>query len=205
VTLAQLRTALRTRLGVPTGDPLLTDTNATDLVNSALHMLETEHDWPWLETSEDLATVIGTATVTPGATWMRTINLRISNGVSLSRRPVEEVDFMASAGTGEPRLYAVTGATITLFPTPSAVLTLKHRFVRSEPDLAADGDTPLVPASFRPAIVEYAAHLAYRRMRDEAKAAVALAAYGDWLKQMRARASRYADTHGGGAEAPAKP
>lgn len=197
--LSALRTAVRTRLGVPAGDPLVTDTNLTDLVNSALHYLETEHDWPWLEATEDLATGIGTPSVTPGATWLRTIDLRVANGVVLSRRPIEELDFLASAGTGEPRLWCVTGATIALFPTPSAVVTLKHRFVRTEPDLVSGTDTPLVPASFHSAIVEYAAHLAYRRTRQADHAKVALDAYADWLAQMKRRGTRYADTHGGGA------
>lgn len=199
--LTALRTAVRTRLGVPSTDPQLTDANLTDLVNAANHYLETEWDWPWLETTEDIATVIGTATITPAAGWMRTIDLRISNGVVLNRRPIEELDFLASAGTGEPRLWCVAGGTITLFPTPSAVLTLKHRYVRSEPDLASGGDTPLVPASFHSAIVEYAAHLAYRRTRSDDKAKIALDAYGTWLEQMKRRADRYADTHGGGAQA----
>lgn len=201
MTFAQLRAAVRTRLGVPETDPQYTDAAVGDLVNSANHYLETEHDWPWLETSEDLPTAVGTPTVTPGATWVRSIDLRISADVLLSRRPIEELDFLAGTGAGEPRLWCVIGGQIALYPTPSAVITLKHRFVRSEPDLAANGDTPLVPSIWHSAIVEYSAFLSYRRGRDEDRAKAALAAYETWLAQMKRRANRYADTHGGGASA----
>ncbi len=198
--LATLRSAVRTRLGVPASDPIFTDGALTELVNSANHYLETEWDWPWLETTEDIATVIGTATYTPGATWMRTIDLRVANGALLRRVPIDELDFLSSAGTGEPRLFCVTGGQLTVFPTPSAVLTLKHRYVRSEPDLVNAGDTPLVPLSFRSAIVEYASFLALRRSRDEGRAEVARSGYKEWLEQMVKRTARYADTAGGGAE-----
>jgi hypothetical protein len=193
---AALRAAVRNRMGNPADDALFTDGVVTDLVNAALHYLETEHDWAWLEAVETIATIAATGTYALAATYGRSISLT-SGGFPLKRVTVEELELLRDAA-GPPKMWAAYGNQLELVPVPTGVANLRHRFIRTEPDLAADGDTPLMPARWHQAVVDYAANLGYRREGNLQEAGSALAAYEAWLEQMRREASRYSRDDGGG-------
>lgn len=197
--LTALQAAVKTRMAVPGTDALFTSAVLTDLINSALHYIETEADWPWLEASETITTTNTTDAYTPNANWRRTIDLRLSTGHVLRRIPVAELDFYT--GTGEPRLYAIYANQLVLRPTPvtSFLPTILHRYIRKETDLASGSDTPLMDSSYHSAIVEYATFLAHRRQAKTAEADAALAAYETWRDQMIRRAHRWSDDTGGGS------
>lgn len=202
--LTALRTAVRTRLGVPTNDALFTDTVVTSLINAALHAIETKHDWEWLEADETLATVASQTYVAPTDTdWLRTISCTISGRVPLERRTITELDLMLG-DSGTPRYWGVFNRKIELRPVPSAILSIKHRFVQAEPDLVSDSDTPLMPASFHTSIVELAAHYGFRRSKNLPAAGAALSDYQAWEERMLGRADRSSDSAGGG-DAPTPP
>lgn len=197
--LTALQTALRERLGIPTTDAFFASGNLTSLLNAALHYIETEFDWPWLETNESIPTVNAQQAYTTAAGAMRTVTVRnATSGVLLRELPLEELDFWGTPA-GSPRAFARQASSLLLVPVPTGVESLTHRYVRSEPDLASGTDTPLMPASFHQSIVEYAAYLSFRRDSNVGEAGAALAAYNDWREQMMRRANRWADTDGGGA------
>lgn len=200
--LQTFRSELRTRLGVPAGDAFWTDPACNQLINAAVHLVETEDDWAWLETTENIVTVNGTDTYPTAATCLRTLAVRSPQNLVLRRMDVREID--GWTGSGTPRIYATFGASLVVRPTPTVVETLLHRFLRTEPELVNAADTPLLPTSYHPAVVEAAAMMAFRRENKTQAAEGAKATYNDWVEQMRRRANRRSDDPGGGAGAEPK-
>jgi hypothetical protein len=78
VTLTEMRTAVRTRIGNPSTDGFFTDAQLTDLINEALAAVSAEEDWPWLQTSANITTVAGTAAYAAPAGWVHTKQLYIN-------------------------------------------------------------------------------------------------------------------------------
>ena len=191
------RTNIRLRLGIPSGDAMFSDTDLMNLTNTSIRHLSAEADWDWLIGSESINTVDATETITPGATWVRTIDLTIGVYAPLRKITVDELDYMDGA-SGQPKFYAVMGGGIVLRPIPNAVYAIQHRFVKSETALTSGANTPLVPTVFHDAIVEYASYLAFRRINQMTDAKAALEGYQMWLAKMHGRGDRYADTTGGG-------
>lgn len=202
--LAALRTALRTRLGVPSSDALFTDTVCTSLINAALHAIEVRHDWPWLEAVETIPTVNATDAYTPNAAWMRTVSLTISGRHPLERVSIEKLDSLLGT-TGDPRFYGVFAEQLIVRPVPTGALNMTHRYIKKEADLAADANTPLMPASFHESIVSYAAHLGFRRSNQLADAGAALAEFQAWEERMLQRGDRLSEETGGGEAAATAP
>jgi hypothetical protein len=183
---AQLREATYDKLGVDSTDPRLGTARIDRLINEALHWIETDKDWPWLMTSTTFSTAAGTGAYTAPTDWLRTRSLRIADYSPLEVRSSEELDYDYPLSTeqGVPTAFGFEGDQLLLRPLPSGVYTVTHRYVRMEPDLNNDDQSPLMPASFHPAIAEVAAYLSLRRTREEERAAVAFAAYKDWHERM---------------------
>lgn len=198
--LTALTGALRTRLGVPSTDALFTDSVCTELINAAVHAIEVKHDWPWLEAVETINTVNGTDTYTPASGWMRTVSVTISGRPPLERRTIEEIDLLLGA-SGDPRFYTVFAEQIVVRPVPTSALAMKHRYIKTETDLSAGSDTPLIPAAYHQAVVSLAAHYGFRRSNQLADAGAALAEYQQWEDRMLTRGDRLSEENGGG-EAP---
>lgn len=192
MTLTQLRTALRVRLGVATNDTFYTDAVLTDLINEAMFVVENEHDWPWDLTQETITTVIGTAAYTPNANWYQTKELFISPYEVFDYMPLKAVDEIPNSG--RPLYYAIAGNAsgveqIIMKPTPDAVYTVTHRYYKTVTALSADGDTPIMPTQFHYAILAYALYLAHHRAdegvgRIGGREAAALKGYQNWLRIM---------------------
>lgn len=183
--LSQLRQSVLSRMGLTSADALFTSTVLTELVNEAVHAIETENDWPWLEAITTHSTTAGTQTLTVPTDWLRTRNLWITDNGPLTNTGFTDLRARFEASVqGQPAMYSVTADTIYLGPTPDAVYTVNHHYIKREPDLTSDTDSPLMPASFHPAIVEHATYLGLRRSREEGRASVALDAYQGWLRRM---------------------
>lgn len=187
--LTALRTAVLTRLGVPSGDALFTTAVLDASINAALHEIESEEDWPWYEASETITTAAGTQAYAVAATWLRTREVKPSGAAAdypLDRRSIAQLEEWYPYGdTGRPAAFAVEQGQLYLFPTPNGAYTYTHRYVKIEADLVNAGDTPLMPAQFHNAIAELATYVALKRSRDDARGSAALAAYERWASKMR--------------------
>lgn len=197
MTLSELQSALRTRLGVPNTDALFTDSVCTDLINQALHAIEVRHDWPWLEAVETITTANGDDDYVPAAGWMRTVSLTISGRAPLERKTITEIDELLGT-TGDPRFYTVFAEQIIVRPVPTSALAIRHRYIKKETDLAGGSDTPLLPASYHGALIALAASFAFRRSNQLADAGAAQAEYQAWEERMLSRADRLSEETGGG-------
>lgn len=182
--LAQLRDAVRTRIGVPASDTFYQDQTVTDLVNEALAVIATEADWPWLEASTTFSLVAGTATYTPPADWTRTRSLCIDGFDAMEWRSLIELREWPTTIVDTPRYFNVNVEQITVRPVPAAARTVIHDYVVDEPTLSADTDTPLMPSQYHYAIVAYAVHLAHMRSGDVQRATASMADYQSWLRRI---------------------
>lgn len=199
--LQTMRGKLRTRLGVPDSDGLYTDTVVDSLINSALHYLESEAAWGWLEAEETVTTINGTATYALPAGFRASIGVTSPDGYGLEKATAEHHRLLRGA-SGVPKVWDIFAATLRFAPTPATGLAFTHIYIGAEAELEADDDTPLLPAVWHDAVVEYAAYLGFRRWGSATEAGSALAAYETWLEQMMKQAPRYSLSTGGGSEPP---
>jgi hypothetical protein len=198
--LTTMRTSVRYRLGVPSTDSFYTDAILTETINEALRWYTVQWDWPWLEKSETLTTVNGTATVSPAADYSATIAIVDSTGVALERKPIEELLRMGTGTAAIVRYYSVVSGTLHFRPVPNANLSPVHYYRASETVLSGNSDVPLMPSQYHEAIVEYATAIALERRGATAEAAARREFANTWVENMRARADRYSESTGGGAQ-----
>jgi hypothetical protein len=198
--LSGMRTAVRYRLGVPSTDSFYTDAILTECVNEANRWIAAQWDWPWLEKFETLTTVNGTATVTPAADYSATIAVVDATGVPLVRVPIDELQRMGTGTAGVVRFFCVLAGTLHFRPVPNGNLSPVHYYRAAETALVNTSDVPLMPAQYHEAIVEAATAVALER-RGSVVEAVKRREYAQaWIENMRARADRYSESTGGGAQ-----
>ncbi len=193
-------------MGIPSGDSLLTTTVQTAFINEALHKLEGEGEWQWQEATETLNATTGNATLTPSSVnYSRTKHLAISTGVGapLELKDISFLDKLANA-SGEPVFYGFWAGALIIRPKADGSYSFTHRYLKREVDLVSGSDVPLVPDRWIPAVVEYAACLAYRRINDADNAARCLAAYQDWVQRAMNEGDLKATESGGGVPRGAK-
>lgn len=182
----QLREATYARCGLDSTDARLTTTRVDGFVNDALHQIEVEHDWPWLQASTTISAVSGTGSYSVPSDWLRTRYLRIDADSTMERYDIAELDdrWPDSSSTGRPSEYAVDVDAIVIRPIPDTSYTITHRYIKREPDLTDDSQSPLMPASFHAAIAELAAYLGLRSVREETRSQVCLQEYQQWQQRM---------------------
>lgn len=163
-TLTNLIARVYEAVGLPTTDGMITSSAVTSAINRGLERIATEKDWPWLEFTTTHSTVAGTNTITPPTGWTRTQFLYIGS-TELELRQRRDLIRFAEV-TGQPTLYAEQGDTILLAPTPAAVHTVNHGYIKKENVLSSGSDTTLLPAEYALLAVAAAGALVARRLRD---------------------------------------
>lgn len=188
--LADARDAVYLRTGYDSSDGQLTPERITSCLRAALNFITSEHDWDWLQTTETLSTVAGTASVTPlvgssaGVTWIRTLNLINSNADYIEKTPWSEFRMFLNTVTGEPTKWCDYGGQLCIWPTPDGVYTITHDFIRGENALNSDTDTPLLPTQFEDAWIAKATAMALRRVAESIRAQEQEADYQAWQHVM---------------------
>lgn len=198
--LSGFRTAIRTRLGVPSSDAFYTDTVLTDLTNSAIAFLSGEADWRWLEKSASISCVNADADYAVPADYRRTIAIIDADGVVLRRKPFDELQFMTTATDDTPHFFTIFGGFVHVRPVPNGTFTLTHYYVGEETALSSGTDTPALPTRWHDVAVEYACYLAKMRAGNYNEAEANLKVYQRWVEVMKSEAPAYAETLGGGEE-----
>lgn len=185
-TAATIRTLVRDRAAVAAGDQGLTDATILGFINSAARTVGLEGDWPWNTATETLATVAGTAFITPNAAWIGTKSLTIGiDGEDLQGFSIEEVDQSPSGSRGRPRIYAVWNDTLVLGPVPDAIYALTHRYYTTEKSDLIASDNVDSPEAFLEGVIEYTTYLSLRHLRRIEEAGAALAAYERWVRRAK--------------------
>lgn len=187
----EFRDRVYLRCGLDTADAMVSLPVVNNAMNDALHFLSTVRDWWWLESTETLATVAGTGTITLASAVRKSRSLAYADGTGeLDQVAVSTIDHDRTTAQGKPQVYALYGTQVVLAPIPGAVYSLTHRYLGGEPDLTDDNASPVLPAQYQAALVDYAAYLVLRRTHDSERAAEALAGYQNWERVMTDNARR---------------
>lgn len=163
----ELRSKLSLKLRLPpAGDPTLTETTLNDCLRLALRDVSSVKDWPWLLTT---ASVTFTAGVGPQPATLVKLRELVVN--SLRAHYVELAQFLDIIGnqTGQ-FVWTDIGTNIQLSPAPTTSPTNTLYFIRGEPELTADTQSPLCPEAHQAAVLARAAFHA-EIMRGKADAA----------------------------------
>lgn len=177
---AELRASLERRTGVA-----FDATAQTEFLNDALRATAAAADWPWLEATQTITLVAGTAAYALPTGYLDTRSVKLSDGEPVTRVAVEDGDRWDSWQAAPSCGYAIEGDTIVFFPTPAAADTVTHRYTVEETELSADGDEPLLPATFHPAVVCYAAKVMMDRLDQPRRADRFESEFNSWLRQMQ--------------------
>lgn len=189
----QLQAGVLNRLNMSASDPAASQ--AGDLVNEGLHMVEVAHPggWPYLRKTITYAWVAGIdsntfATIAPSDTIMRVNDLRVASGTTwlpIDYINPEEADqlYRSTDDTAIPALWYAEGRVVTLRPAPSAALSVQLRVIVGEPDLI-DTASPIMPEAYHPAIVAGAIVVYYETLQDVARAEAASRRFDGWIARM---------------------
>lgn len=197
--------AVQGRYGIPTDDGLLTPTVINGFIDRAVKKVELAHDWPWLETTETIATTNGTSVYSVASNYVRTISVRIEEAAPMTRFSIVEADHWGIANIGTPKAYALIGRQIRLIPTPNATLSVLHRYVRTETALGSDSAEPLCPEPWIEAVITWTGVLCADRTSNMEQHGARKVEFADIIGDLVRRSNEDADTTGGGAPAPVAP
>jgi len=182
-TAATIITNARNRVGISSTDGMATDAVMLEMVAAACRRVALMHDWPWLESSETLSTVIGTTEYTPGATWRTTTRVSIEGDDLEYRTPRDLADYLEM--DGRPVLYTVERGKLVLAPNPDAVYSVNHQFIRQEVALATTADSPLVPDWAIDLPTTIVAHMLAARIKDSGLQRLIEAEITDLIRSLR--------------------
>lgn len=182
--LSAIRTEVRTRCGLNSADANFTDAILLTLINAALRQISTVEDWPWMQVSTTAVTVAGTETITLAA------NCRKVNQMQYEYRDLRYVQFrdrhLYYGLTGYPALFSEFAGSYYIWPKPDAVYTIDYTYYRlTEPTLAADGDSPLIPDWAIDLLISKVCSLVARRNRDKDLESVFYAEHRQILQDIR--------------------
>lgn len=195
--LAQFRSSLRTRMGVPSNDAFYTDNVCDNFVNAALRDIDGAAAWRWNEDEQSVDIVNGTRSYDLPERYKASLFVATSEGFELERATAAHHRLLRGA-SGRPKVWDIYGSQLRVAPNPDGAYTLTHAYLKGEVSLDADEEEPILPVVWHQAVIERAVYLAHRRWGNLEEAGAALAAYQGLLDQMKPNARGYSEDTGGG-------
>ena len=182
--LLQLRSQVRSRLGVAATDNFVTDDIIDDHVNIAVQTIEAvaANGWPWQEV-RGTAICDAAGEITLPANWSKTRGVVVFNQ-TIDYMPPLELEFLRQ-GTGRPSHYAILNRQMMFGPIPEAGTQVVHYYYKNPTYLSDDADVPEMPERYYPTIVAKAAELMSIREDDRASAQTHLAEYMQGIDRMK--------------------
>lgn len=182
---AQMVDAVYRNTGYTVTDPIVTPAVVMGALSDALALIAAEADWPWLSTSTTFASVIGDPTYSLPTDYARTIRIIDPDGRPLERAEARQLEDEYEDLTGEPLYWTIDQEQVTLRPTPNAVRTYTHVYVRAEKVLYSDNDVPYLPAQWHFAAIQLAEARVHEIGRNPDRAADAERRYEQrWRSRM---------------------
>jgi hypothetical protein len=191
------------RYGFDDSDPLL------EWINVGINSVETYHDWPFLQSMQDLQIVAGTADLVVPADFSRVMTLRdMSSDLKLQHHELAwwEQNITQPTTTGEPTDFVVWGGkNITVWPVPDTTTMLRLFYVRQIDEMDGGGtDVPDLPRALHYAVVQFAGAFALQMENEEDRAANAQAqaeamcnrVWGKYSTSVSGESRRVVDTAG---------
>lgn len=198
--LSELIIEVRSRAGLLERDQMADPTTLTQFINHALGAIEAASPtgWPWLR-KPDVATALvfdqgayPFAALSGADIWRKIRAVRIAYGTEW--QPLEVMNDAAmreaypSTLPGQPQAWSTDGYNLLIRPLPNDATPIQLDVIVGEPDLVNPTDEPLLTDIFSDVCIDQAVYLLKRRVGDSQGAQVALSAYNDGIKGMRALA-----------------
>lgn len=139
-------------------------------INMGYHDFVLRELWPFRETTGTLTTVASTQEYDISTNFsdldeqnILSVAIQGSTNRKLIYWPFNQLranqpDFDL-IGAGVPERYYIKANQIGLWPAPNAVYTISIDYYKLPTELSADADTPIIPISYREALVQYALSL----------------------------------------------
>lgn len=155
-------------------------TRATRWINQSYQELCALERWPFLEATATGPAPLSVPTLLEVLTVVDTTN---TNTTLIEADQVELANTGDLTSTGTPIFYYITGGT-TVSVWPVATNSLSVRYTAQPSDLAAAGDTPIVPAPYHDIIVLGAVRRALLDDTDSGSYQLIKAEWNDRVQQM---------------------
>ena len=188
-TLAQMRTALRRKIGNP-DTTSVTNAILDEHINSAYVHLTTRYRHKQGRENSRFNTVAGTSAYTLTGqyavvfqVWNRTTNTKLTK-LGWRQRVDEDLSVSSSTTQGVPLGYETWQDSIILYPVPDAVYAIEAIYKKIPTALSADGDTPVINALWHPGIVFLSRFYYWDDRQDFAKAQQAYNTWRLWMSDI---------------------
>lgn len=189
VTLAALRPKLLHKVSGHDADTLYTPEVQDEFLNEAIQQVNSEVEWPWLQATTTIAMVVGQSayslnTLIPN--WARIHSVFDPfDGSRLELRTIQELDRIIYSGV--PRIYTVFGDQLIVKPIPQDTRNETVHYTFREPLLVGDNDALNMPnnQNWDKGVIEYAAYISLRFLREDVRAESAYTAYTRWVTRIR--------------------
>lgn len=181
MTLLEMRTMLRRRVGNPT-TAQVADASLNTFLNLAMREIQNKYRFAQGRSLYSFNTVNGTRSYALPANAASIMYVRDATSEDkLQKLDDEEIARLTEVTTtGTPVFYYRDGNNLLLHPTPDGVYAMVAKLKVAITELSADGDTPAIPASWHYGIVLLARHYYWDDQGDDPKAISAKNFYKDW-------------------------
>lgn len=180
--LVDLRSRLRNRLQTDSDDSLFPDDVCNELLNEGLFEYTGEYEWPYLTRTARITTEAGRTTYTlpfdSGA--VRAVKV---DGYEYTPVGIVDADDVCAVGT-----YGVWADHLVLPDMDGAEVVVRYHGI--DDLLVNDSDEPACPDQYISAVVEYAAGLGFRRLKQTDQATLAFGEYKAKVARHRRGAAR---------------
>lgn len=185
--LSEMETLVK-RYGFDSTDPLVA------WINAAMHEIENEFDWPWLESNTEIIKVAAGGTLTLPAEALKVIGIRDTTNHSKLEywdRHKFMRDISEPSERGLPFCYTLLNTTeIQMWPLPEQEFSFEVVYQGKTPDLKNPGDEPTTlgnvwPSNAHYCIVERAAAIALQAEDEEERAKSAMEQFEKSLERLR--------------------
>lgn len=188
----QLMTRLVERYGFDSTDPV------TDVINMAMHEVESQEDWTFLEKFDVTTVTAGNNMVTVPSDCVKVMTVRnVSTSQSMEYMAWRKFARKITVRTevGNPTIYTLISSNyMQVWRVPQLDTSFEILYQATPPDLASVGDTPMTagvvwPSWMQPCIVYRAASILLMMENEEQRADTAQQQYIGSLMTAKAKNS----------------
>lgn len=181
MTLLEMRTMLRRRVGNPT-TAQVTDARLNEFLNLAMREIQNKYRFAQGRSLYTFNTVSGTRSYALPSNAASIMYVRdTTTEYKLEKLDDEEVARLTEVDTNaRPLYYYRDVSNLLLHPTPDGVYAMVVKLKVAITELSTDGSSPSIPASWHIGIVLLARHYYWDDQGDDPKAISAKNFYKDW-------------------------
>lgn len=177
--LATLVSKLRNEVKIDPNDRIWSQSVKENALNRAYFQLQKDGNYDWTEhvANYTVSTAVGTQEYARPSDFIRLDLVRLNGNYLLKRDKVQLKQQYASGFTqGQPNEYYIYGNFLGLNPIPSSVWTIDLDYRKRLPTMTSAVDSAF-PVDFDDAIVQYAAYILFKQIRNFDRAKTAMEDY----------------------------